>query len=195
MKRRVTLLFIGLLGTGLAADSAILDSVHSALYRQAGSLVDMEIIHRQYGQDWLDRAQMEIVGVGRYLLDTPEQLIKVDKTVIQTWNKGADQLIIDQVNPNEVSILNILTGDFSLIEVVKSRAISQVRRLEFRLPAAEISGEIVIGRQTNLPEEIIIFFTEDDRIRLLINKIEPLSEPSRFANWQYTGKDIIDLRE
>ena len=176
-------------------DKAIMDSLRTALHKLPGTMMEIRIEHQQYGQDWIEHAEMEIIAPGNYLLDTPEQQIKVLGKDIFTWNKVSDQVVIDQVNRDDISILDFLSGDFELIDINKLKKSGKEMEVLFNIPDNGISGLLTINLADYLPRKLEFHYSEDDRIILNIQSITTLPALTRFIDFDLEGKEIIDLRE
>jgi len=142
MISRFALLVLSFLSLLNANQSAILDSIRTALHQPGGLILEIKIIHQQYGQDWIENATLSIDSSGNYLIETTDQLIQVLDRDIYTWNKSGQQVVIDQINPQDISILDILTGDFNLLEIDSVENSGQVQIISFNIISAEITGLI-----------------------------------------------------
>ncbi len=176
-------------------DKAIMDSLRTALYRPPGTMLEIRIEQQQYGQDWIEHAEMEIIAPGNYLLDTPEQQIKILDQDIFTWNKVSNQVVIDQVNRDEISILDFLSGDFELMDISKIQKSGKEMEILFNIPDNGISGLLTINSADYLPRKLEFYYSDDDRIILNIQSITTLPALTRFNDFDLEGKEIIDLRE
>ncbi|MCK5330977.1 MAG: hypothetical protein KAK01_06200 [Candidatus Marinimicrobia bacterium] len=176
-------------------DKAIMDSLRTALHRPPGTMMEIRIEQQQYGQDWIEHAEMEIIAPGNYLLDTPEQQVKVLGQDIFTWNKVSNQVVIDQVNRDEISILDFLSGDFELMDISKLQKSGKEMEILFNIPDNGISGLLTINLADYLPRKLEFYYSEDDRIILNIQSITTLPALTRFIDFDLEGKEIIDLRE
>jgi len=195
MIKQAGLYFFCLTGLVFGNDKAIMDSLRTALHRLPGTMMEIRIEQQQYGQDWIEYAEMEIIAPGNYLLDTPEQQIKVLGKDIFTWNKISDQVVIDQVNRGEISILDFLSGDFELMDISKLQKSGKEMEILFDIPDNGISGLLTINLADYLPRKLEFYYSEDDRIILNIQSITTLPALTRFIDFDLEGKEIIDLRE
>jgi len=176
-------------------DTTLIDSIKAAIHRPPGHLLEIQIVHQQYNQNWIENATLEIIAPGRYLLDTPEQQIKVIDRELFTWNKMNDQVVIDQLSPDDISILDFLTGDFGLMEITQRHTSGRENEILFNIPANGISGSLSFNSTDYLPEKIKFDYGKDDHIVLNILKVRALPLPAGFTLFDLDGKEIIDLRE
>jgi len=195
MISRFALLVLSFLSLLNANQSAILDSIRTALHQPGGLILEIKIIHQQYGQDWIENATLSIDSSGNYLIETTDQVIQVLDRDIYTWNKSGQQVVIDQINPQDISILDILTGDFNLLEIDSVENSGQVQIISFNIISAEITGLIEIKSADYLPSKIILNYNADDGMTLRIESVEQLNENNRIPGIELIRKEIIDLRE
>ncbi len=176
-------------------DTTLTDSVKAAIQRLPGHLLEIQIVHQQYDQSWIENATLEIIAPGRYLLDTPDQQIKVIDRELFTWNKINDQIVIDKMSQDDISILDLLTGDFELMEIDQSNTSGHENEILFNIPANGISGSISFNSIDYLPGEIKFEYGKDDQVLLDILSVKVLQLPAAFTLFDLAGKEIIDLRE
>ncbi len=175
--------------------SSVLEGIRAALYADTGWQIEFEVVHNQYDQYWVETATMEIVAPGQYLLDLAEQTVKVDQPTIYTWNKTTDQVLIDRMIPGDVTIWDILSGNFEQITVLNENQAGVTIKIEFEFPVAGLSGTLQVNSQTRLPEALELSYGEDDLIRLNILKYQLLEQHNHYRSFSTSNKEIIDLRE
>ncbi len=187
----ISFLFSGLFAQNLPA----LERTREALYQNNGKLIELEIVHQQYNQDWIETATMDIVGPGQYLLDMKDQLVKVSQTSIYTWNKATDQVLIDLIAEDDITIWDILTGDFQQLGILEEIQTADNIKIKFDYPALGLTGTLTVDTATSLPRNITLSYGANDTILLNIIKIEDLGVDSQFNTTEFIDKEIIDLRE
>ncbi len=177
-----------------ASDFALLDSIRTALTTGGEMGLEIVITHRQYDVQYSDHGRLEIVGLNRYLLDLPDQQVKVLDETIMTWNKLTDQVVIDAIIPGDISIFDILSGDYSQIEVKNVKQDSSGYALDIDFTGNGIGGLIRIDKDFH-PQTIEIEYSANDQLEIRIEKISILKEPVMFHRFSTDGKEVIDFRE
>ena len=84
----------------------------SKMNHKDGISINVIIDQLQFDAKSFDSGDIEIIDKDNYLLSFPNETIFVSQGTIKTWNKISNQLIIDQLIEGDITIFDLLTGDF-----------------------------------------------------------------------------------
>ena len=172
----------------------VLDSISTRLHSPQGVLMSLEIHQDQYGNEWIETANFEIVNDRQFIFQLPDQVLKVDGQVIYTFNPESKQVVVDQILPDEFSIIDLLRGDFEEIKVKKIENNSDSILLEFTINEMNISGSIMIQTESFIPEKLVLYYDENNQINVTINSYNKLSANKIYDEFNISEWDVIDLR-
>ncbi|MAX31332.1 MAG: hypothetical protein CMG12_03240 [Candidatus Marinimicrobia bacterium] len=178
----------------LMGNHPVLDSMSARLHTSQGVLMSLEIHQDQYGNEWIETANFEIVNERQFIFQSPHQILKVDGQVIYTFNPESKQVVVDQVLPDEFSIIDLLRGDFEEITVKKIENNSDSILLEFTINEMNISGSIMIQTESFIPEQLVLYYDENNQINVTINSYNELSANKIYDEFNISDWEVIDLR-
>jgi outer membrane lipoprotein-sorting protein len=178
----------------LMGNHPVLDSMSARLHTSQGVLMSLEIHQDQYGNEWIETANFEIVNERQFIFQSPHQIFKVDGQVIYTFNPESKQVVVDQVLSDEFSIIDLLRGDFEEITVKKIENNSDSILLEFTINEMNISGSIMIQTESFIPEQLVLYYDENNQINVMINSYNELSPNKIYDEFNISDWEVIDLR-
>ena len=178
----------------LMGNHPVLDSISARLHSPQGVLMSLEIHQDQYGNEWIETANFEIVNDRQFIFQSPHQILKVDGQVIYTFNPESKQVVVDQILPDEFSIIDLLRGDFEEIKVKKIENNSDSILLEFTINEMNISGSIMIQTESFIPEKLVLYYDENNQINVTINSFNELSANKIYDEFNISEWEVIDLR-
>lgn len=178
----------------LMGNHPVLDSISTQLHSPQGVLMSLEIHQDQYGNEWIETANFEIVNDRQFIFQSPRQVLKVDGQVIYTFNPESKQVVVDQILPDEFSIIDLLRGDFEEIKVKKIENNSDSILLEFTINEMNISGSIMIQTESFVPEKLVLYYDENNQINVTINSYNKLSANKIYDEFNISEWEVIDLR-
>ena len=164
----------------LMGNHPVLDSISTRLHSPQGVLMSLEIHQDQYENEWIETANFEIVNDRQFIFQSPRQVLKVDGQVIYTFNPESKQVVVDQILPDEFSIIDLLRGDFEEITVKKIEN--------------NISGSIMIQTESFIPEKLVLYYDENNQINVTINSYNELSANKIYDEFNISEWEVIDLR-
>lgn len=188
-------LLLALPTSACLGDASILDSVYQVLHKHPGWTLDLLVTQNQAGKYWSEKVLIEILPNGNYLLELPEQTIKIENEDMITWNKVTDQIIIDRIIPGQVTIFDVLSGNFRELRLTGSKPIGNDHWLQFSLPTLGLSGEMTIAGKSWKPVLVRMQYGPDNQMELKVLNLTQVDGPTRFSRFSTTNKEIIDLRE
>ena len=178
----------------LMGNHPVLDSISTQLHSPQGVLMSLEIHQDQYGNEWIETANFEIVNERQFIFQSSNQVLKVDGQVIYTFNPESKQVVVDQVLPDEFSIIDLLRGNFEEITVKKIENNSDSILLEFTINEMNISGSIMIQTESFIPEKLVLYYDENNQINVTINSYNKLSANKIYDEFNISEWEVIDLR-
>ena len=178
----------------LMGNHPVLDSISTQLHSPQGVLMSLEIHQDQYGNEWIETANFEIVNERQFIFQSSNQVLKVDGQVIYTFNPESKQVVVDQILPDEFSIIDLLRGDFEEIKVKKIENNSDSILLEFTINEMNISGSIMIQTESFIPEKLVLYYDENNQINVTINSYNKLSANKIYDEFNISEWEVIDLR-
>ena len=178
----------------LMGNHPVLDSISTQLHSTQGVLMSLEIHQDQYENEWIETANLEIVNDHQFIFQSPHQVLKIDGKVIYTFNLKSKQVVIDQILPDEFSIIDLLRGNFEEIKVKKIENNSDSILLEFTINEMNISGSIMIQTESFIPEKLVLYYDENNQINVTINSYNKLSSNKIYDEFNISEWEVIDLR-
>ena len=178
----------------LMGNHPVLDSISTRLHTPRGVLMSLEIHQDQYGNEWIETANFEIVNERQFIFQSSHQVLKVDGQVIYTFNPESKQVVVDQILPDEFSIIDLLRGNFEEITVKKIENNSDSILLEFTINEMNISGSIMIQTESFIPEKLVLYYDENNQINVTINSFNELSANKIYDEFNISEWEVIDLR-
>ncbi len=178
----------------LEASHPVLDSISARLHTSQGVIMSLEIHQDQYGNEWIETANFEIVNERQFIFQSSHQVLKVDGQVIYTFNPESKQVVVDQILPDEFSIIDLLRGNFEEITVKKIENNSDSILLEFTINEMNISGSIMIQTESFIPEKLVLYYDENNQINVTINSFNELSANKIYDEFNISEWEVIDLR-
>ena len=178
----------------LMGNHPVLDSISTRLHSPQGVLMSLEIHQDQYGNEWIETANFEIVNDHQFIFQSPHQVLKIDGQVIYTFNPKSKQVVVDQILPDEFSIIDLLRGNFEEIKVKKIENNSDSILLEFTINEMNISGSIMIQTESFIPEKLVLYYDENNQINVTINSYNELSANKIYDEFNISEWEVIDLR-
>ena len=178
----------------LTGNHPVLDSISTRLHTPRGVLMSLKIHQNQYGNEWIETANFEIVNERQFIFQSSHQVLKVDGQVIYTFNPESKQVVIDQILPDEFSIIDLLRGDFEEITVKKIEDNSDSILLEFTINEMNISGSIMIQTKSFIPEQLVLYYDENNQINVTINSYNELPANKIYDEFNISDWEVIDLR-
>ena len=158
-----------------------------------GVSINVNIEQMQFDLKSSDSAMIEIMDKDNYIIDSPNETVFVSEGIIKTLNKVNNQLIIDQLIEGDITIFDLLTGDFKDVLFVTPYQKGETIIVNFNIEMMGYSGFIktkVNGEPLELkvkygPNQFLLLtVTNYNRGNLkLINQFNPINA------------EIIDLRE
>ena len=173
----------------------VLDSISTRLHTPRGVLMSLKIHQDQYGNEWIETANFEIVNERQFIFQSSYQVLKVDGQVIYTFNPESKQVVVDQILPDEFSIIDLLRGNFEEITVKKIENNSDSILLEFTINEMNISGSIMIQTESFIPEKLVLYYDENNQINVTINSFNELSANKIYDEFNISEWEVIDLRD
>ena len=178
----------------LTGNHPVLDSISTRLHTPRGVLMSLKIHQDQYGNEWIETANFEIVNERQFIFQSSHQVLKVDGQVIYTFNPESKQVVVDQILPDEFSIIDLLRGNFEEITVKKIENNSDSILLEFTINEMNISGSIMIQTKSFIPEKLVLYYDENNQINVTINSFNELSANKIYDEFNISEWEVIDLR-
>lgn len=189
-----SLILITLLSAGVLAQPKQWEQKFiGAMNHDDGISINVKIEQMQFDAKSFDSGIIEIVDKGNYILDFLTETVFVSEGIIKTWNKVNNQLIIDKLIEGDVTIFDLLTGDFKDVLFETPYQKGGVILAKFNIEMMGYSGYIKT-KENGEPIELKVKYGPDQFLLLtvtnyikgnlkLINQFNPLNA------------EIIDLRE
>ena len=189
-----SLILVTLLSAGVLAQPKQWEQKFiGAMNHDDGISINVKIEQMQFDAKSFDSGIIEIVDKGNYILDFLTETVFVSEGIIKTWNKVNNQLIIDKLIEGDITIFDLLTGDFKDVLFETPYQKGGVILANFNIEMMGYSGYIKT-KENGEPIELKVKYGPDQFLLLtvtnyikgnlkLINQFNPLNA------------EIIDLRE
>lgn len=148
---------------------------------------------------WDGNGSLKIFGADYLKLTLEHQEILIQKSVVTSWFRETDQVIIDFFDRHDTSnIFSILLGDFSGFSS-SMRSYSEDSLLVLTLKNETLVGfeelHMSIDEDSWLPTSISVRSGEDMELTIDILDARRLEDVNELTNATLTGREVIDLRE
>jgi hypothetical protein len=158
-----------------------------------GISINVKIEQLQFDSKSFDSGIIEIMDKDNYILSFPNETVFISQGIIKTWNKVNNQLIIDKLIEGDITIFDLLTGDFKDVSFDIPKKIRNLTMVNFDIEMMGYSGYIKT-KENGHPVELKVKYGPNQFLLLtvtnytignlkLINRFNPLNA------------EIIDLRE
>ena len=164
-----------------------------AMINPNGVSISVSIQQNQFASSSVESGVIEILKKKHYILDLPTETVFVLEDTIQTWNKVANQLIIDQLIEGDINIFHLLTGDFK--DVTFDRPIEGKKDISMNFNVLDMgySGHIKI-KKSGQPIEIKVIYGKDQSMLLSVTSYH-LGDLKLYYAFNPLNAEVIDLRE
>ena len=158
-----------------------------------GVSISVSIQQKQFTSSSVEAAVIEILKKKHYIMDLPTETIFVLEDTIQTWNKVANQLIIDQLIEGDINIFHLLTGDFK--DVTFDRPIEGKKDISMNFIVLDMgySGHIKI-KKSGQPIEVKVIYGKDQSMLILVTGYHK-GDLKLYNAFNPLNAEVIDLRE
>ena len=158
-----------------------------------GISINVKIEQLQFDSKSFDSGIIEIMDKDNYILSFPNETVFISQGIIKTWNKVNNQLIIDKLIEGDITIFDLLTGEFKDVSFETPKKIRNLTMVNFNIEMMGYSGYIKT-KENGEPVELKVKYGPNQFLLLtvtnymignlkLINRFNPLNA------------EIIDLRE
>ena len=164
-----------------------------AMIDSNGVSISVSIQQKQFTSSSVEAAVIEILKKKHYIIDLPTETIFVLEDTIQTWNKVANQLIIDQLIAGDINIFHLLTGDFK--DVTFDRPIEGKKDISMNFNVLDMgySGHIKI-KKSGQPIELKVIYGKDQSMLILVTGYHK-GDLKLYNAFNPLNAEVIDLRE
>lgn len=164
-----------------------------AMIDSNGVSISVSIQQKQFTSSSVEAAVIEILKKKHYIMDLPTETIFVLEDTIQTWNKVANQLIIDQLIEGDLNIFHLLTGDFK--DVTFDRPIEGKKDISMNFNVLDMgySGHIKI-KKSGQPIEVKVIYGKDQSMLILVTGYHK-GDLKLYNAFNPLNAEVIDLRE
>ena len=158
-----------------------------------GVSISVVIHQKQFESTIIDTGFIEIKGKNKYILELQNETVFINDDIIKTWNKIDNQLIIDKKVKGEITIFDLLTGDFKELSLGKTTLVGDYVKLDFSIQSMEYEGSMIMFN-SGQPKEININYGYDQSVILTVNNFK-IGQLALYDNFNPQNVEIIDLRE
>ena len=164
-----------------------------AMIDSNGVSISVSVQQKQFTSSSVEAAVIEILKKKHYIMDLPTETIFVLEDTIQTWNKVANQLIIDQLIEGDLNIFHLLTGDFK--DVTFDRPIEGKKDISMNFNVLDMgySGHIKI-KKSGQPIEVKVIYGKDQSMLILVTGYHK-GDLKLYNAFNPLNAEVIDLRE
>lgn len=158
-----------------------------------GVSISVSIQQNQFASSSVESGVIEILKKKHYILDLPTETVFVLEDTIQTWNKVANQLIIDQLIEGDMNIFHLLTGDFKDVTFDRPIVGKKIISMNYNVLEMGYSGHIKI-KKSGQPIEIKVIYGKDQSMLLSVTSYH-LGDLKLYYAFNPLNAEVIDLRE
>ena len=169
------------------------DKFITAMNDSNGVVISVEILQKQFESSLVERGIIEIFKEKHYVLDTASETVYVTGDTIQIWNKVAGQLIIDQIIEGDISLFNLITGDFKDVNFGTPIVGVSLVAMDFDIPMMGYRGKITLSKKGQ-PKVIKIIYGPNQNVSLIVKKYRT-GKLKLYHSFNPIAAEVIDLRE
>lgn len=165
----------------------------SKMNHKDGISINVIIDQLQFDAKSFDSGDIEIIDKDNYLLSFPNETIFVSQGTIKTWNKLNNQLIIDQLIEGDITIFDLLTGDFKEVSFEAPKKNRNFIIVDFNIEMMGYSGYIKT-RDNGEPIELKVKYGPNQFLLLKVKSFA-VGNLKLIKEFNPLNVEIIDLRE
>ena len=188
------LIFFILLSANINAQSKQWEKMFiSKMNHKDGISINVIIDQLQFDAKSFDSGDIEIIDKDNYLLSFPNETIFVSQGIIKTWNKLNNQLIIDQLIEGDITIFDLLTGDFKEVSFEDPKKNRNFIIVDFNIEMMGYSGYIKT-RNNGEPIELKVKYGPNQFLLLKVKSFA-VGNLKLIKEFNPLNVEVIDLRE
>jgi len=188
------LTFFILLSVGIQAQPKQWEEIFiNAMNHEDGISINVSIEQLQFDEKSSNSGIIEIIDKDNYILSFSNETIFVSKGIIKTWNKVNNQLIIDKLIEGDITIFDLLTGDFKDVSFDIPKKIRNLTVVNFNIEMMGYSGYIKT-KENGQPVEIKVKYGPNQFLLLTVTNYI-LGNLKLIKQFNPLNAEIIDLRE
>ena len=165
----------------------------SKMNHKDGISINVIIDQLQFDAKSFDSGDIEIIDKDNYLLSFPNETIFVSQGTIKTWNKLNNQLIIDQLIEGDITIFDLLTGDFKEVSFKAPRKNKNFIIVDFNIEMLGYNGYIKT-RENGEPIELKVKYGPNQFLLLKVKSFA-VGNLKLIKEFNPLNVEVIDLRE
>ena len=165
----------------------------SKMNHEDGISINVIIDQLQFDAKSFDSGDIEIIDKDNYLLSFPNETIFVSQGTIKTWNKLNNQLIIDQLIEGDITIFDLLTGDFKEVSFEAPKKNRNFIIVDFNIEMMGYSGYIKT-RDNGEPIELKVKYGPNQFLLLKVKSFA-VGNLKLIKEFNPLNVEVIDLRE
>tara|TARA_B100000475_G_C14917102_1_gene281549 strand:- start:144 stop:722 length:579 start_codon:yes stop_codon:yes gene_type:complete len=165
----------------------------SKMNHKDGISINVIIDQLQFDAKSFDSGDIEIIDKDNYLLSFPNETIFVSQGTIKTWNKLNNQLIIDQLIEGDITIFDLLTGDFKEVSFKAPKKNRNFIIVDFNIEMMGYSGYIKT-RDNGEPIELKVKYGPNQFLLLKVKSFA-VGNLKLIKEFNPLNVEVIDLRE
>ena len=165
----------------------------SKMNHKDGISINVIIDQLQFDAKSFDSGDIEIIDKDNYLLSFPNETIFVSQGTIKTWNKLNNQLIIDQLIEGDITIFDLLTGDFKEVSFEAPKKNRNFIIVDFNIEMMGYSGYIKT-RDNGEPIELKVKYGPNQFLLLKVKSFA-VGNLKLIKEFNPLNVEVIDLRE
>ena len=165
----------------------------NAMNHEDGISINVIIEQLQFDEKSSNSGIIEIIDKDNYILSFSNETIFVSKGIIKTWNKVNNQLIIDKLIEGDITIFDLLTGDFKDVSFDIPKKIRNLTVVNFNIEMMGYSGYIKT-KENGQPVELKVKYGPNQFLLLTVTNYI-LGNLKLIKQFNPLNAEIIDLRE
>ena len=165
----------------------------SKMNHEDGISINVSIDQLQFDAKSSDSGDIEIIDKDNYLLSFPNETIFVSQGTIKTWNKVNNQLIIDQLIEGDITIFDLLTGDFKEVSFKEPKKNKNFIIVDFNIEMLGYNGYIKT-RENGEPIELKVKYGPNQFLLLTVKSFT-VGNLKLIKEFNPLNVEVIDLRE
>ena len=158
-----------------------------------GISINVKIEQLQFDSKSFDSGIIEIMDKDNYILSFPNETVFISQGIIKTWNKVNNQLIIDKLIEGDITIFDLLTGDFKDVSFDIPKKIRNLTVVNFNIEMMGYSGYIKT-KENGQPVELKVKYGPNQFLLLTVTNYI-LGNLKLIKQFNPLNAEIIDLRE
>ena len=177
--------------TLLNGEHSLLNSFYEPLKRNMILKMEINFFQSQFGNEYNSSGIFYVVDYRKYVYDSQSIKLIVEDSLITTINNETRQLVYSSIDNNQLSVLDIMSGNLENIEFMDQKS---NHTYHFKVPKLEYEGILEFDKVSNQLKLVNFYIDGDQSVTIEVKSVQHINYyDMSIANDE--NFEVIDLRE